>query len=66
MISLTRINGSSFFLNPHQILMVEEEQETHITLYEPDHFLTVTESAKEITDKIIDYRRKLKLNAQEI
>ncbi len=67
MISLTKLNGSSFYLNPHLILTIEEEQETYITLYdEGSHLVAVTESVQEIIDKVIGYRKKLKHNAQEI
>lgn len=67
MISLTKLNGTSFYLNPHLILSIEEEHETYITLYdEGAHLVTVTESVPEIINKIIGYRKKLKHNAQEI
>ena len=57
MISLTRMNGTVFFLNPDLIQTVEATPDTVITLLSGTKFI-VKDHPQEIAERFIDYRRK--------
>ena len=59
MISLTRLNGQTFVLNAELIRTIEERPDTVITLINGDH-LVVTEPAKEVVTRTIEYARHLR------
>ena len=58
MIKLTRMNKSKFFLNVNLIEIIEETPDTVVTLTN-GHKMIVTESAEQIIEKIIKYKRKI-------
>lgn len=58
MIRLTRMNKSEFILNIDLIKIIEETPDTVITLTN-GHRMVVTESAEQIIEKIIEYKRKI-------
>ena len=58
MIQLTRLNSSTFYLNPDLIKTIEETPDTIIRLMNDDHYL-VLEKTEEIVDKIIAYRVRI-------
>ena len=58
MISVTRLNRSSMVLNCDLIERVEMTPDTVITLTNNQKF-TVTESAEEIIQRVVAYRRAL-------
>lgn len=58
MINLTKLNEEKFILNSDLIEVIEERPDTTIQLISGEYFL-VTESAEEIVNKIITYKRKL-------
>ncbi len=58
MIHLTRLNNSTFYLNPDLIKTIEETPDTIIRLMNDDHYL-VLEKTEEIIDKIIAYRVRI-------
>lgn len=58
MIYLTRMNKKEFILNVDLIEIIEETPDTIITLTN-GHKMVVAESAEEIIEKIIQYKRKI-------
>lgn len=58
MILLTRFDRQQMFLNPDQIVSVEETPDTVITLYNGQHLL-VRERAQVILNRIIAYRSRV-------
>jgi len=57
-IELTKLRGDKFMLNCDLIEMVEENPDTTILLTN-GRYLIVQESMKEITEKVIMFRRKI-------
>jgi flagellar protein FlbD len=58
LIKLTRLNGSEYWLNPHQIEMVERKPDTTITLLSGKK-LVVKETPEQVFDQIVVYRQRL-------
>jgi len=55
-IELTRIDGTTFYVNPDLIEVVEASHDTHITLVN-GHKYVCTEHPRIITERIVEYRR---------
>jgi flagellar protein FlbD len=60
MIKVTRLNGSEFYVNPHQIEFMEQTPDTVIKMFS-DKKLVVREDIEELTGRIIAYRRRIGL-----
>ncbi|AAD35758.1 flagellar protein [Thermotoga maritima MSB8] len=58
MIRLTRIDGRWFFLNADLIETVEALPDTTITLINGKKYI-VKESAEEVVQRVIEYKRKI-------
>jgi len=58
MIHLTRLNNTSLTINSDLIKFVEQSPDTVITLLNGEKIL-VRESAEEVLDRIVDFRRRL-------
>jgi flagellar protein FlbD len=58
MIHLTRLNNTSITINSDLIKSVEQSPDTVITLLNGEKIL-VRESAEQILDRIVDFRRRL-------
>ena len=58
MINLTKLNKEDFILNSDLIEVIEERPDTTIRIVSGEYFL-VSESAQEVVDKVIAYKRKL-------
>lgn len=56
MIQLTRIDGTSFYLNPDLIEVVESSHDTHVTLTN-GHRYVCSERPEIIVERIAEYRR---------
>jgi flagellar protein FlbD len=56
MIELTRIDGTTFYLNPDLIEVVEASHDTHITLVN-GHRYVCAETPDVIAERIAEYRR---------
>ncbi len=65
MVKLTRLNGKSFYLNPHIIEYIESVPDTLISLLNGTT-LYVKEKPEEIIDKIVDYRKRIGLFKNEL
>jgi flagellar protein FlbD len=58
MIHLTRLNNTNITINSDLIKFVEQSPDTVITLLNGEKIL-VRESAEQILDRIVDFRRRL-------
>lgn len=58
LIKLTRLNDKEFWLNHRHIEMVESHPDTVVTLTN-DHKYIVKESPEVITERILEYHRKI-------
>ncbi len=58
MICVTRLNGETFWVNPHQIERMEVSPDLTMHMLSGQCFV-VKESAQEIVDAIINYRRSI-------
>ena len=58
MITVTRLNGTEYLLNPHIIEAIDENPDTTVTLVSGKK-IVVKESPREVLDRIMDYRKKL-------
>ena len=56
MIELSRLSGTVFWLNPHQIEYIEKTPDTSIVMLSGKHIL-VRETVAEVQDRILKYRR---------
>ncbi len=56
MIRLTRIDGTTFYINPDLIEMVDGTHDTHITLVN-GHRYVCAETPEVLAELIVDYRR---------
>jgi flagellar protein FlbD len=57
MIELTRIDGTTFYVNPDLIELVEATHDTHITLVN-GHKYICSEPPTVITERIAEFRRR--------
>lgn len=58
MIRLTRLSGSTFYLNPDLVQCIEETPDTVLTLANSERTL-VRETATEIIDQIVAYKARI-------
>lgn len=58
LIKTTRLDGSTFYVSPHQIEIIEETPDTVIRLVSGKKIL-VREDVDEVIERIIQYRRKI-------
>lgn len=64
MVQITRLNGETYFLNPHQIEIMERTPDTIITLAS-GRKIVVKDTVEQLMDRIIEYRRRLGPMTQE-
>jgi flagellar protein FlbD len=58
MILLTRLNGSTFAVNPDLIERIQESPDTSVVLVDGTSYI-VTESVEEIIDEVAGYRARV-------
>jgi flagellar protein FlbD len=58
MILLTRLNGSTFAVNPDLIERIQEQPDTTVVLVDGTTFI-VTEAIDEVIDEIAEYRARV-------
>ena len=61
MIEITKINGEKITINAEEIEIIETAHDTIITL-KTGKKISAKETSSEITEKVIEYKRKLTLN----
>ena len=62
MILVTRINGAKLMINPDLIELMEKQADTIVSLTTGNRIL-VKESLEELSEKIVQYRRKTHIQA---
>jgi flagellar protein FlbD len=58
MIKVTRLDGTEYFINPHQIECIEINPDTSLVMLSGKHHI-VREDADEVLARIDAYRRRL-------
>ncbi|MDR3333807.1 MAG: flagellar FlbD family protein [Treponema sp.] len=58
MIKVTRLNGTEYYVNPHQIESIEVKPDTNLLMLSGKH-LIVLEKVPEVLERIIEYRRQI-------
>ncbi|MBO4546993.1 MAG: flagellar FlbD family protein [Treponema sp.] len=65
MIEVERLNGSKYFLNPHMIEYMESLPDLTITMLSGKKVI-VKNSPEEIIERIVNYRKRIGINTQEV
>ena len=58
MIKVTRLNGSEYYINPHQIESVQIQPDTTLLMLSGKS-LVVKEGVDELISRIVEYRRRI-------
>ena len=58
MIKVTRLKGTVFYLNPHQIESMEQNPDTTLAMLSGKR-LVVQEDCQSIINKIVEYRKRI-------
>jgi flagellar protein FlbD len=61
MIKVTRLNGREFYINPHQIEIIEATPDTVIRLLTGQKYV-VKETVEEVVEEVIKYRRDISVS----
>ena len=64
MIQVERLNGSSYFINPHMIESMECLPDLTITMLSGKK-IVVRKSPEDVVNKIVEYRSRIGINGQE-
>ncbi len=56
MVRVTRLNGTEYYINPHQIEYIEMNPDTTLVMLSGKK-LVVRESYYDVFDRIVDYRK---------
>ena len=65
MIEVERLNGTKYFINPHMIESMERLPDLTITMLSGKKVI-VRNSPEDIINKIVDYRKRIGINTQEV
>lgn len=65
MIPVTKLDGSVYWVNPHMIESMEQNPDLTITFLSGKK-VVVRDKPQEVIDRIVSYRAKIGINAQEI
>jgi flagellar protein FlbD len=58
MIAVTRLDGTQYLINPHQIEAIENNPDTTLIMLSGKH-IVVKEKNHEMVDRIVEYRRRI-------
>jgi len=58
MIKITRLNGTEYYLNPHQIESIEFHPDTTLLMLSGKH-IVVKENVDDLIEQIVEYRRRI-------
>lgn len=64
MITVTRLNGVEYLLNPHLIESIDQNPDTTITLVSGKK-IVIKETPQKVLDEIVAYRKRLGISANE-
>ncbi len=65
MIPVTKLDGSTYWINPHMIESMEQNPDLTVTFLSGKK-IVVRDKPQEVIDRIVSYRAKIGINAQEI
>ena len=65
MIPVTKLDGSTYWINPHLIESMEQNPDLTVTFLSGKK-IVVRDKPQEVIDRIVSYRAKIGINAQEI
>jgi flagellar protein FlbD len=65
MILLTRLNGTTFAVNPDLVERIQEQPDTTVVLVDGTTFI-VTETIEEVIDEIAEYRARVSARAHSM
>ena len=65
MIPVTKLDGSTYWINPHMIESMEQNPDLTIAFFSGKKVI-VKDGPQDVIDRIVSYRRQIGLNAQEI
>lgn len=65
MIEVTRLDGKNYWVNPHMIESMESNPDLTLTLLS-GRKIVVKNSPQDITQKIIEYRKQIGIDKQEV
>ena len=65
MIKVTRLNGTEYWVNPHQIELIECKPDVTISMLSGKHYI-VRESVEEVLEKIVAYRKRIGVFKNEL
>ncbi|MCI5607468.1 MAG: flagellar FlbD family protein [Treponema sp.] len=65
MIDVLRLDGKQYWVNPHMIESMETTPDLTLTMLSGKKII-VKNSPEEIINKIIEYRRKIGIDSQEV
>ncbi len=63
MIEVTRLDGKSYWINPHQIENMEKNPDLTLTLLSGKK-VVVRETPEEVIERIVAYRRRIGINQE--
>jgi flagellar protein FlbD len=58
MIKITRLDGTEYYINPHQIESIEVHPDTTLLMLSGKHVI-VKEKVSVVIERIIEYRRRI-------
>ncbi len=58
MIVVTRLDGTEYLINPHQIESIETHPDTTLVMLSGKH-VVIREKPTLVVDRIVDYRRRI-------
>ena len=58
MIKITRLNGTEYYINPHQIESIETKPDTNLLMLSGKHVIAL-EKVDEVIKRIVEYRRRI-------
>jgi flagellar protein FlbD len=58
MIKVTRLNGTEYYINPHQIESIELHPDTTLLMLSGKH-VVIRERVEDIIGRIIEYRKRI-------
>ena len=65
MIEVNRLDGKSYWVNPHMIESMESNPDLTLTMLSGKK-IVVKNSPEDVIEKIISYRKKIGINTQEV
>ena len=65
MIKVTRLNGEQYWVNPHQIEIIECNPDVTLSMLSGKHYV-VKESVEEVLERIVAYRKHIGVFKNEL